>query len=207
MLLDLKLPALGGLRLQDRLRTALPVILVSGYGTLDLAVAAMKAGATDFLSKPIPESVLLEAIERALERARTMFERRAECAEIQSRADQLTPREREVTAQVVDGYLNKQIAGELGAAEKTIKIHRGRVMDKMNAHSLAELVRLARQTQTRSDRGRLSYAAGCPLNDNSRILQPISCWSFDADVNLPDCGPRAEPRLAGSGLSIARQTL
>jgi FixJ family two-component response regulator len=148
MLLDLQLPALSGLGLQDRVHTVLPIIFISGRGTLDLAVAAMKAGAADFLSKPIAESTLLQAIERAFERARTMFEWRAERAEIQRRADQLTRREREVMALVFEGYLNKQIASELGAAEKTIKIHRGRVMEKMKAHSVAELVRLAGKLQS-----------------------------------------------------------
>jgi RNA polymerase sigma factor (sigma-70 family) len=116
----------------------------------------MKAGATDFLPKPVSESVLLDVLERALERARRMFESRAERADIQSRLDHLTPREREVMTLVVAGYLNKQVASELGAAEKTIKIHRARVMEKMKAGSLAELVRLAEK------------AGAAPTTDASR---------------------------------------
>lgn len=149
LLLDLQLPALSGLALQNRLQAMLPIIFISGYGTLDSAVAAMKAGAADFLSKPVPESALLQAIERALGRARQLWESRAERADLQSRVDHLTRREREVMALVVEGHLNKQVASELGAAEKTIKIHRARVMEKMKAHSLAELVRLADKVQSR----------------------------------------------------------
>ncbi|REE18356.1 LuxR family two component transcriptional regulator [Paraburkholderia sp. BL27I4N3] len=142
LLLDLQLPTLSGLALQGRIGTMLPIIFISGQGTLELAVAAMKAGAADFLSKPIAESTLLQAIERVFERAWKMFEWRAERAEIRRRVDHLTRRERQVMALVIEGRLNKQIASELGAAEKTIKIHRARVMEKMKARSLAELVRL-----------------------------------------------------------------
>ena len=156
LLLDLQLPDLSGLALQRRLHEWLPIIFISGHGDLSSAVDAMKAGASDFLPKPVSESVLLDVLERALERARRMFESRAERADIQSRLDHLTPREREVMTLVVAGYLNKQVASELGAAEKTIKIHRARVMEKMKAGSLAELVRLAEK-------------AGCaPAADASR---------------------------------------
>lgn len=143
LLLDLQLPDLNGLDLQRRLHEWLPVIFISGHGDLISAVDAMKAGATDFLPKPVSAEVLLDVLERALARARRIFEARVELADIQSRLNQLTPREREVMALVVAGYLNKQVASELGAAEKTIKIHRARVMEKMKAGSLAELVRLA----------------------------------------------------------------
>lgn len=143
LLLDLQLPGLSGPALQRQLHEWLPIIFISGHGDMSSAIDAMKAGASDFLSKPISDSVLLDALERALERATRMFESRTELADIQSRLNQLTPREHEVMKLVVAGYLNKQVASELGAAEKTIKIHRARVMDKMKAGSLAELVHLA----------------------------------------------------------------
>jgi FixJ family two-component response regulator len=145
VLLDLQLPDLSGLALQRQLHQWLPVIFISGHGDLNSAVDAMKAGATDFLPKPVREDILLSVLERALERARQNFRSRAELADVQSRLNQLTPREREVMTLVVAGYLNKQVASELGAAEKTIKIHRARVMEKMKAGSLAELVRLAQK--------------------------------------------------------------
>ncbi|WP_213302688.1 response regulator transcription factor [Paraburkholderia sacchari] len=143
LLLDLKLPDLSGIALQQRLLGRVPIIFVSGHGGLPTAIEAMKAGATDFLVKPVDESLLLDATERALTLARQLFEQRAQRAEIQRRVDQLTPREREVMALVVAGRPNKLVADALGAAEKTIKIHRARVMEKMRAESLAELVRLA----------------------------------------------------------------
>ncbi|MGA7778603.1 MAG: response regulator [Paraburkholderia sp.] len=151
LLLDLQLPGLSGLALQRQLGEWLPVIFMSGHGDMNSAIDAMKGGATDFLSKPVSDNVLLDALERALERARRMFEWRAELADIQSRVNQLTPREHEVMALVVAGYLNKQVASELGAAEKTIKIHRARVMEKMKAGSLAELVRLAGKASSASE--------------------------------------------------------
>jgi FixJ family two-component response regulator len=137
-------PACLLLALQRRLHEWLPIIFISGHGDLGSAVDAMKAGATDFLPKPVSDSVLLDV----LERARRMFESRAERVDIQSRLDHLTPREREVMTLAVAGYLNKQVASELGAAEMTIKIHRARVMEKMKAGSLAELVRLAETLST-----------------------------------------------------------
>lgn len=152
LLLDLQLPDLSGLALQRRLHECVPVIVISGHGDLDSAIDAMKAGAADFLPKPVHDAVLLDVLERALERARRIFAARAELADIHSRLNQLTPREREVMMLVVEGYLNKQVASELGAAEKTIKIHRARVMEKMKAGSLAELVRLA-------ERARLAQSA------------------------------------------------
>jgi FixJ family two-component response regulator len=143
LLLDLQLPDLSGLALQRRLHECVPVIVISGHGDLDSAIDAMKAGAADFLPKPVHDAVLLDV----LERARRIFAARAELADIHSRLNQLTPREREVMMLVVEGYLNKQVASELGAAEKTIKIHRARVMEKMKAGSLAELVRLAEKAR------------------------------------------------------------
>ena len=148
LLLDLQLPGLNGLALQRQLHEWLPIIFLSGHGDMSSAVDAMKGGAIDFLPKPVSEDVLLDALERALDRARRIFASRAELADIQRRVNLLTPREHEVMTLVVAGYLNKQVASELGAAEKTIKIHRARVMEKMNASSLAELVRLAEKVDS-----------------------------------------------------------
>ncbi|MGV2289959.1 response regulator [Trinickia sp. YCB016] len=143
VVLDLQLPDLSGLEVQRELNMSLPIIFVTGHGDIGTTVDAMKAGAADFLTKPVCDTVLLEVVERALERACETFERRRELAEIRLRLDRLTPREHEVMARVVVGRLNKQIAGELGIAEKTIKIHRARVMEKMGAQTLADLIHLA----------------------------------------------------------------
>jgi FixJ family two-component response regulator len=143
VLLDLELPDTSGLNLQRELNAILPVIFITGHGDIGSTVTAMKAGAADFLPKPVNESALLGAIQRALDIDRQMHARRCELADIQARLNRLTPREREVMALVVTGRLNKQVAGDLGIAEKTIKIHRARVMEKMGAQSLAELVRIA----------------------------------------------------------------
>ncbi|MEM5310236.1 response regulator [Paraburkholderia sp. JHI869] len=142
LLLDLQLPDLSGIELQRRLEGRVPIVFVSAHGDMGTAVQAMKAGASDFLTKPIDARVLFEATSRALERACQLFEQREHRAEIQRRVEKLTPREREVMALVVTGRPNKLVADELGAAEKTIKIHRARVMEKMKANSLADLVRL-----------------------------------------------------------------
>ncbi|MCP3706962.1 response regulator [Paraburkholderia sp. CNPSo 3274] len=142
LLLDLQLPDLSGIELQQRLEGRVPIVFVSAHGDMNTAVQAMKAGASDFLTKPIDARVLFEATSRALERACHLFEQREQRAEIQRRVEKLTPREREVMALVVTGRPNKLVADELGAAEKTIKIHRARVMEKMKANSLADLVRL-----------------------------------------------------------------
>jgi FixJ family two-component response regulator len=142
LLLDLQLPDFSGIELQRRLDGVVPIVFISAHGELNTAVQAMKAGASDFLTKPVDACVLFEATERAFERANHLFSRREQRAEIQRRVDKLTPREREVMALVVTGRPNKLVADELGAAEKTIKIHRARVMEKMKANSLADLVRL-----------------------------------------------------------------
>jgi FixJ family two-component response regulator len=146
LLLDLQLPDYSGIELQRRLDGVVPIVFISAHGELSTAVQAMKAGATDFLTKPVDARVLFEATARALERARQLFAQREQRAEIQRRVDKLTPREREVMALVVTGRPNKLVADELGAAEKTIKIHRARVMEKMKANSLADLVRLVTAT-------------------------------------------------------------
>jgi len=143
VLLDLQLPDASGLELQHEVNATLPVVFVTGHGDIGTTVIAMKAGATDFLPKPVSDAALLDAVARALECAAQMDARRRELADIRARLDRLTPREREVMALVVTGRLNKQVAGDLGIAEKTIKIHRARVMEKMQARSLADLIRLA----------------------------------------------------------------
>jgi len=146
LVLDVRLPGPSGLDLQAQLAAAnlrLPIIFITGHGDVPMSVRAMKAGAIDFLPKPFNDQDLLNAIQLALERDRKAKQQQAELAEIQQRVDTLTPREREVFALVVTGLLNKQIAAELGASEKTIKVHRARVMEKMHADSLADLVRLA----------------------------------------------------------------
>jgi FixJ family two-component response regulator len=146
LVLDVRLPGLNGLQLQEALNRKgypLAIIFITGHGDVPTSVRAMKAGAVDFLQKPFEDSDLLDAIRRAIARSREAFAKQAESARLQSRYDNLTPREREVLSLVVTGLLNKQVAAELGAAEKTIKIHRGRVMAKMQAGSLADLVRMA----------------------------------------------------------------
>ena len=146
LVLDVRMPGLSGLDLQSELQAVnamVPIIFITGHGDIPTTVKAMKAGAVDFLAKPVQASDLLRAIEQALERAARERTGRQELEDIQRRVDQLTPREREVMALVIRGLLNKQIAFELGTVEKTIKVHRARVMEKMQADSLAELVRLA----------------------------------------------------------------
>ena len=146
LVLDVRLPDVSGLDLQAKLAEAkvhLPIIFLTGHGDIPMSVRAMKAGALEFLTKPCKEQDLLEAIQRALEHDRIARQRRAEVAGLRERYAALTPREREVLPLVVRGLLNKQIAAELGTSEKTIKIHRGRIVQKMKAESLPDLVRMA----------------------------------------------------------------
>lgn len=146
LVLDIRLPGLSGLDLQKELAAAgksLPIVFITGHGTILMSVQAMKAGAVDFLEKPFDDQVFLDAIHRAIERDRVTCRERNEKMKITKRVEKLTPREREVLALVVQGRLNRQIGAALGTAEKTVKVHRARVMQKMQAGSLAELVRLA----------------------------------------------------------------
>ncbi|HYR35979.1 MAG TPA: response regulator [Burkholderiales bacterium] len=150
VVMDLSMPGVGGLELQHALTEAAdsrPVIFISGHGSVPTSVDAMKAGAIDFLTKPIDEAKLIGAVRIALQKDRVAREHRAEQAAITGRVATLTAREREVLGGVVTGKLNKQIAAELGTAEKTIKVHRARMMRKMEVGSLAELVRAWTVTQ------------------------------------------------------------
>jgi FixJ family two-component response regulator len=146
LVLDVRLKGLSGLDLQKRMAEAdmeIPIIFITGHGDIPMTVEAMKAGAVEFLTKPFRDQDLLDAIEQALERDCKAREQRAKVAELRSRFDSLTPREREVMTLVVAGLLNKQIAGELGTSEASVKVHRQHVMEKLGAGSLAELVRMA----------------------------------------------------------------
>ncbi len=146
LVLDVRMPGLSGLELQAELASvgrSMPIIFITGHGSVPMSVRAMKAGAVDFLEKPFDDQTLLDAITQSIEKDRRAKLERAEIREIQQRVDFLTPRECEVFALVVRGMLNKQIAYELGTSERTIKAHRARVMQKMQADSLADLIRLA----------------------------------------------------------------
>jgi FixJ family two-component response regulator len=148
LVLDVRMPGLSGLDLQAALKQAgrpMPIVFISGQSDVPVSVRAMKEGALDFLQKPFDEDQLLSAIAGALARGRTARALRDESAVVRQRFETLTPRERQVLGQVIAGLLNKQIAANLGAAEKTIKIHRGRVMQKMAAGSVADLVRMAQR--------------------------------------------------------------
>jgi len=145
LLLDISLPGLNGLELQKRIaveRADVPIIFITGHGDVPKTVQAMKAGAVEFLTKPFNDEVLLTAIRHALERSRLALAQEAEMQDLRERYSSLTPRERDVMTLVVSGLLNKQVAGELGITESTVKAHRGQVMQKMKASSVADLVKM-----------------------------------------------------------------
>jgi FixJ family two-component response regulator len=164
LILDISLPGLNGLELQKRIamdRTDMPIIFITGHGDVPKTVQAMKAGAVEFLTKPFSDDVLLSAIRQALERSRVVLSYQADMQALRQRQASLTPRERQVMALVVSGLLNKQVAGELGISEITVKAHRGKVMEKMKAGSLADLVKMASRLGVAS-------AAGSDIMANSR---------------------------------------
>jgi FixJ family two-component response regulator len=146
LVLDVTLPGLNGLELQSLIagdRLDMPIIFITGHADVPMTVKAMKAGAVEFLTKPVPEEVLLSAIDSAIARSRLTLEQENEFRSLRALYTKLTPRERDVMALVVRGLLNKQVGGELGMAEITVKAHRGQVMRKMNAASFADLVSMA----------------------------------------------------------------
>ncbi len=162
LVLDVTLPDLNGLALQKLVtadRTSMPIIFITGHGDIPTTVQAMKAGAVEFLTKPFDDEVLLDAIRHAIQRSRGAIAREAEVQRLRERYASLTQREQEVMALVVCGMLNKQVGDELGISEVTVKAHRGKVMRKMNAESLADLVNMA--TRLRIPR---ATGAGIPLN-------------------------------------------
>ena len=146
LVLDVRLPGLSGLDLQRELaaaKSSIPIIFMTGHGDVPMSVRAMKAGAVEFLTKPFRDQELLDAIHQAIERDRELLKQRSEAAMLNARYQALTPREREVMGLVVRGLLNKQIAGELGTSEITVKIQRGQAMKKMQAQSVPDLVRIS----------------------------------------------------------------
>jgi FixJ family two-component response regulator len=154
LILDIRMPGSSGLDLQKELAatgSALPIIFMTGHGTIPMSVQAMRTGAVDFLEKPLEDQALIDAVQEALKKDQRARQAKAELKEIHEQVNSLTPREREVFGLVVTGKLNKQIAFELGTSEKTIKAQRAQVMKKMQANSLADLVRLAVKVGIKTD--------------------------------------------------------
>ena len=161
LVLDVSLPGINGLELQNRVaveRSDMPIIFITGYGDVPMTVQAMKAGAVEFLTKPFSDDVLLSAIRAALERSRVALSQETEMRALRDRYASLSQRERQVMSLVVSGLLNKQVGGELGISEITVKAHRGKVMQKMKANSLADLVKM-------DARLHLARAATTPTGD------------------------------------------
>jgi FixJ family two-component response regulator len=151
LVLDVRLPGPSGLELQDALarrHSTLPVIFLTGFGDIPMSVRAIKAGAVDFLTKPVEREALIRAVRSALERDARQRRNREQGRALRQKFDALTPRERDVFVRVVNGKLNKQIAADLGTAERTVKAHRAHVMEKLNVASVAELVHVAEQLKT-----------------------------------------------------------
>lgn len=176
---DMRMPGVDGLKLQETLAQTLPhlsVIFVTGHGDVPSGVKAMKVGAVDFLEKPVDDKLLLEAVRRAADRTRTRRASRAELEILKRRYESLTPRERQVFQLITSGLLNKQAGAELGTGEKTIKVQRARVMEKMKADSLADLVRMASQLEVQpavkvNSAQDVSNDAGSGLSSHLRSLK------------------------------------
>ena len=190
------LPGLNGLELQRQLadRADMPIIFITGHGDVPMSVQAMKAGAVEFLTKPFKDDVLLDAIRGAIERSRVALRHDSELRVLRDGFESLTPREREVMALVVSGLLNKQVGGELGISEITVKAHRGQVMRKMKADSLPDLVTMARASDYALRRD----------TDSQPTLRSRSSRSVVRSVDFDPRSHRRDPLDARSNRSVSR---